>query len=131
MAHVNIEHPYLKPNVENMEQGCAGMAIEEKRKVCKERGAGRQESASVVVGAAAQDLLDLLAFSVNTVSSRENVPSKDVSAFMNTLDLDTADPHQADSTNPSIRTHSSTWITFSSFGVSGPTSHLSSGINAC
>jgi hypothetical protein len=40
-------------------------------------------------------------------------------------------PSQLDSTNSSIRTHSSVWITFSSFGVSGPTSDLSSGINSC
>jgi len=37
----------------------------------------------------------------------------------------------ADSTNSSIRTHSSVWITFSNLGVSGPTSDLNSGINSC
>jgi len=36
-------------------------------------------------------------------------------------------PHQLDCVNSSIRTHSTMWMTFSSFGVSGPTSFLNSG----
>jgi hypothetical protein len=40
-------------------------------------------------------------------------------------------PHQVESVNSSIRTHSSVWINFSSFGVSVPTSFLNSGNNSC
>ncbi len=40
-------------------------------------------------------------------------------------------PHHPGPVNSSTRTHSRTWITFSSFGVSVPTSSLSSEIYSC
>ncbi len=40
-------------------------------------------------------------------------------------------PAQVDTVNSSMRTHSRVWITFSSFGVSVPTSFFNSGSNSC
>lgn len=40
-------------------------------------------------------------------------------------------PHHPEPVNSSMRTHSRIWMTFSSFGVSGPTSLRSSGSSSC
>ena len=99
LVQVNIERVYLKPDAENIAQSRAAVAVEEKRKVWKERiKAGEQGGKNLfqwLLEQPQQDLLDLLAFcvaaSINTVSSRENAPSSDVAALMNALNLDMAD----------------------------------------
>ena len=99
LVQVNVERPYLKPDAENVEQSRAAMAVEEKRKVWKERiKAGEQGGKNLfqwLLEQPQQDLLDLLAFctavSVNTVSSSENAPSDDIADLMNALNLDMAD----------------------------------------
>jgi ParB family chromosome partitioning protein len=98
-VQVNIDQPYLKPDAENIEQSRAAMAVEDKRKVWKERiKAGEQGGKNLfqwLLEQPQQDLLDLLAFctavSVNTVASRENAPSNEVTALMNALDVNMAE----------------------------------------
>ncbi len=98
IVQVNIEQTYLKKEAENIEQGRAGVAIEEKRQYWQKRiDAARQDGKSLFGWLLEQeqpDLHALLAFctavSVNTVSGRENKPSDDVAALMVALDLDMA-----------------------------------------
>ncbi|SHM15974.1 chromosome partitioning protein, ParB family, partial [Nitrosospira sp. Nsp11] len=99
LVQVNVERPYLKPDAENIEQSRAAMAVEDKYRLWKERieaaGQGGKNLFQWLLEQPQQDLLDLLAFctavSVNTVSSRENIPSDDIAALMTALNLDMAD----------------------------------------
>jgi ParB family chromosome partitioning protein len=103
IVQINIEQPHLKPDAENIEQGRAGVAIEEKRQYWKERIDAAQQDGKSLFGWLLEqeqaDLHALLAFctavSVNTVSGRENKPSDDVAAIMTALDLDMAEWWQA------------------------------------
>jgi ParB family chromosome partitioning protein len=103
IVQVSIEKPYLKPDAEDIEQGKAGVAIEERRRYWKQRIDMAQQDGKGLFGWLLEqeqaDLHALLAFctavSVNTVSGRENAPSSDVAAIMAALDLDLADWWQA------------------------------------
>jgi ParB family chromosome partitioning protein len=98
IVQVNIEQPHLTPDAQNIEQGRAGVAIEEKRQYWQKRiDAAGQDGKSLFGWLLEQEQADLhalLAFctavSVNTVSGRENKPSDDVAALMTALDLDMA-----------------------------------------
>jgi ParB family chromosome partitioning protein len=99
IVQVNIERAYLKSDAENIEQSRASRTIEDKRRHWKERldaaGKGGKTLFGWLLEQPQQDLLDLLAFctaaSINTVSGRENAPSKDVGELMTALNLDMAD----------------------------------------
>jgi ParB family chromosome partitioning protein len=103
IVQASIEQPHLKPDAQNIEQGRAGVAIEEKRQYWQERiDAAGQDGKSLFGWLLEQEQADLhalLAFctavSVNTVSGRENEPSGDVAALMTALDLDMAEWWQA------------------------------------
>jgi ParB family chromosome partitioning protein len=96
---ISIEQARLKADAGNIEQGRAAVALSEKRQYWQERiEAGKQEGKELfgwLLEQSQQDLLELLAFctaiSINTVSGRENVPSKEVATLMTTLNLDMAD----------------------------------------
>jgi len=99
IVQVSIERPYLKPDAENIEQGRAGRAMEEKRQYWRERIEKAEQGGKSLFGWLLErdhaELQGLLAFctavSVNTVSGRENAPSGDVAALMSALNLDMAD----------------------------------------
>jgi ParB family chromosome partitioning protein len=99
IVQVSIERSYLMQDAENIERSRAGKAMEEKRRYWQERIEAAEQGGKSLFGWLLEqeqaDLHELLAFctavSVNTVSARENVPSKDVAAIMAALDLDMAD----------------------------------------
>jgi ParB family chromosome partitioning protein len=107
IVQVSIEHSYLKPDAENIEQSRAGRVMEEKRQYWRERIEKAQQGGKSLFGwlldQTQQDLLELLAFctaaSINTVSGRENAPSGDVAALMTALNLDMADWWEATQEN--------------------------------
>jgi ParB family chromosome partitioning protein len=99
IVQVSIEQAYLKPDAEDIVRSRAGRAIEEKRQYWKGRieaaGQGGQTLFGWLLEQSQQDRLELLAFctavSINTVSGRENEPSKDVGELMTALNLDMAE----------------------------------------
>jgi ParB family chromosome partitioning protein len=99
IVQVSIERSYLMQDAENIEQSRAGRAMEEKRQYWQERIEAAEQGGKSLFGWLLEqeqaDLHELLAFctaaSLNTVSGRENAPSKDVAAIMSALDLDMAD----------------------------------------
>jgi ParB family chromosome partitioning protein len=103
IVQVSIERTYLMQDAENIEQSRAGKAMEEKRRYWQERIEAAEQGGKSLFGWLLEqeqvDLHELLAFctaaSLNTVSGRENVPSKDVAALMAALNLDMADWWQA------------------------------------
>jgi ParB family chromosome partitioning protein len=107
IVQVSIEKPYLKPDAGNIEQSRAARVMEEKRQYWQERiEEAQQDGGSLFRWLLEQDqadLLDLLAFctaaSINTVTSRENKPSSDVTALMTALNLDMADWWEASPEN--------------------------------
>jgi ParB family chromosome partitioning protein len=98
-VQINVEETHLKIDAENIEQSRAALAIAQKPQYWQERieAAGQEgkELFAWLLDQSQQDLLELLAVctpaSINTVSNRENAPSKEVAVLMSALSLDMAD----------------------------------------
>ena len=99
VVQINMERPSLKNDAEDIDQSRAVAVIEEKFTLWASRVeaiAGSDTSLfDWLLQQPQEDVLDLLALcvsaSVNTVTSREDLPSPEVSGLMNALQLDMAD----------------------------------------
>jgi ParB family chromosome partitioning protein len=99
IVQINAEETHLKIDAESIEQSRAAIAIAQKHQYWQERietaGQEGKELFAWLLEQSQQDLLELLAVctaaSINTVSNRENAPSKEVAVLMSALSLDMAD----------------------------------------
>ena len=103
---INFQRVYLKPDAEKIEQGKSASALDDKHQYWKDRAETREEGQDLFAWLLEQpqpDLLDLLAlcvaYSIDTVSARENVPSQPVAGLMNALNLDMAQWWEATAEN--------------------------------
>ena len=103
---INLQRIYLKPDAGNIEQGKAAIALAEKHQYWKDRVETREADKDLFTWLLEQpqpDLLDLLAlcvaYSIDTVTSREHAPSQPVAKLMNALNLNMAQWWEATAEN--------------------------------
>jgi ParB family chromosome partitioning protein len=103
---INLQRIYLKPDADNIEQSKAAIALADKHQYWKDRAETREEGQDLftwLLEQPQQDLLDLLAlcvaYSIDTVTSREHAPSQPVAKLMNALNLNMAQWWEATAEN--------------------------------